>query len=55
MLHRHGIANIPRTGILAVRPDGYVGYAGSDTDAGELTEWLQVVCGPTWTTPQHGP
>jgi hypothetical protein len=43
MIHSHRLTNSPGTGILAIRPDGYVGFAGDHTDADTLTKWLGVV------------
>jgi hypothetical protein len=49
MVHSHRLTDIAGTGILAVRPDGYVGFAGDQTDADILTKWLALVC----TLPSH--
>jgi len=41
LLHVHHLASSPRSGVLAVRPDGYIGYRGMPGDA--LRRWLAHV------------
>lgn len=36
----HRLTSVPGTGLLAVRPDGYVGFSCGNADAGQLRAWL---------------
>jgi 2-polyprenyl-6-methoxyphenol hydroxylase-like FAD-dependent oxidoreductase len=40
LLAVHRLTSVPGRGVLAVRPDGYVGFRGQDTDARPLSGWL---------------
>ena len=36
----HRLTSVPGHGLIAVRPDGYVGFRGGTAGAGQLAEWL---------------
>ena len=36
----HRLTSSPGRGLIAVRPDGYVGYRGQTADISQLTSWL---------------
>jgi hypothetical protein len=36
----HRLMNVPGVGMVAVRPDGYVGFRCGIADAGQLESWL---------------
>jgi 2-polyprenyl-6-methoxyphenol hydroxylase-like FAD-dependent oxidoreductase len=36
----HRLTSSPGRGLIAVRPDGYVGFRGQTTDIGQLASWL---------------
>ncbi|MFF9815338.1 FAD-dependent monooxygenase [Streptomyces sp. NPDC014006] len=40
------LANSPGRGLLAVRPDGHVGFRSGTADPAALTGWLSLVCAP---------
>ncbi|MFD5583570.1 FAD-dependent monooxygenase [Streptomyces sp. NPDC127063] len=40
------LANSPGRGLLAVRPDGHVGFRSETADPAALTGWLSLVCAP---------
>src|SRR5690606_237871 len=42
--HVHRLTNETGTGVLAVRPDGYVGFVGDHRDWPSLADWLRLVC-----------
>lgn len=42
-VHVHRLTSHRGTGILGVRPDGYVGFRGGDTDVGQLRDWLRLL------------
>ena len=39
-VHVHRLASVPGRGLIAVRPDGYVGFRCQATEAGQLAAWL---------------
>ena len=41
-LPMHRLLDTPGTGIVAIRPDGYVGYSGDTAQPDELAAWLEV-------------
>ena len=43
LLHVHRLTSHPGRGVVAVRPDGYVGFRCGDADAGQLHHWLRLV------------
>lgn len=43
LVHTHRLADIPGTGVVAVRPDGYVGFSGDSSEERELRAWLALV------------
>ena len=53
LVHVHRIASWPGDGVLALRPDGHVGYASCRTDAAGLAAWLDLVAAPR-PAPQTG-
>ena len=40
-VHVHRLADRPGRGVLAVRPDGYVGYRSGSVDDARLGAWLR--------------
>jgi hypothetical protein len=42
----HRLIDRPGTGLLAVRPDGYIGFAGDGADEDALRSWLTLVHAP---------
>jgi 2-polyprenyl-6-methoxyphenol hydroxylase-like FAD-dependent oxidoreductase len=40
LVHVHRLASVPGRGLIAVRPDGYVGYRCRATETGQLAAWL---------------
>lgn len=42
-VHVHRILTWPGPGVVAVRPDGYVGLSSADTDVARLKRWLTYV------------
>lgn len=52
LVHVHRVANWPGTGVLAVRPDGHVGYRGGDAAGPGLGDWLAALGRPPdgWAT-----
>jgi 2-polyprenyl-6-methoxyphenol hydroxylase-like FAD-dependent oxidoreductase len=42
----HRVTSWPGRGLRAVRPDGHVGFADDDVDAGRLADWLDLVAAP---------
>jgi FAD binding domain len=51
-VHMHRLTSIPGHGVVAVRPDGYVGLLGRTVDDQQLGSWLNLVGpGPGRTTP----
>ena len=51
-VHVHRLTNVPGRGVVAVRPDGYVGLLGSTVDDRQLSSWLNLVGpGPGPATP----
>jgi hypothetical protein len=36
----HRLASVPGRGLIAVRPDGYIGFRCQATEIGQLTAWL---------------
>lgn len=43
LVHVHRVASWPGTGVLAVRPDGHVGYRSGDAAGPGLGEWLAAL------------
>jgi hypothetical protein len=43
MVHVHRLTSTPGHGLIAVRPDGHVGFRCQITDANQLTAWLAHV------------
>jgi 2-polyprenyl-6-methoxyphenol hydroxylase-like FAD-dependent oxidoreductase len=39
----HRLTNLPGTGVVIVRPDGYVGYRSNSVDHVEIERWLRLV------------
>ena len=53
-VHVHRILDWPGTGVLIVRPDGYVGFRSDSVDPGQITSWLGLVgVRPTTRTDRH--
>ncbi|HEX9042920.1 MAG TPA: FAD-dependent monooxygenase [Trebonia sp.] len=40
LLHVHRISSSPGHGLIAVRPDGYIGFRGQTVEPAQLTAWL---------------
>jgi hypothetical protein len=40
LVNVHRLASVPGRGLIAVRPDGYVGFRCQATEAGQLAAWL---------------
>jgi len=40
LVHVHRLTSVPGRGLIAVRPDGYVGFRGGTAEAGQLASWL---------------
>jgi hypothetical protein len=38
------LTNSPGRGLVAVRPDGHVGFRCGSADAAGLTGWLSLIC-----------
>jgi hypothetical protein len=36
----HRLASVPGRGLIAVRPDGYIGFRCEATEVGQLAAWL---------------
>jgi hypothetical protein len=47
----HRLTSTPGPGLVAVRPDGYVGFRGGMGNAGQLRDWLGHVGAGALTTP----
>ena len=45
-VHVHRLVDFQGTGVIAVRPDGYVGFSGDSADLHQLTSWLELVHAP---------
>ncbi|HEY1155299.1 MAG TPA: hypothetical protein VGE95_03280 [Arthrobacter sp.] len=43
LLHVHRLTSHPGAGIVAVRPDGYVGFRCGEADPVQLLDWLRLV------------
>ncbi|GGH90762.1 FAD-dependent monooxygenase [Arthrobacter liuii] len=43
LLHVHRLTSHPGRGVVAVRPDGYVGFRSSGEDPAGLRDWLRLV------------
>ncbi len=39
-VHIHALTNVPGAGVVAVRPDGYIGFRSGTVDDEQLTGWL---------------
>ena len=44
-VHVHRLTNRPGTGVIAVRPDGHVGYRSDRSDPPQLNQWLNLIGG----------
>jgi 2-polyprenyl-6-methoxyphenol hydroxylase-like FAD-dependent oxidoreductase len=44
MVRVHRLTDAPGTGLLAIRPDGYVGFSGDCADRSELSDWFDLLC-----------
>jgi hypothetical protein len=42
-VHVHRLTSVPGRGLVAVRPDGYVGFRGGTTEVHQLAAWLTRV------------
>ena len=42
-IHTHRVEDWPGRGVVAVRPDGYVGYSSAITDSKEIRSWLSTI------------
>ena len=42
-IHTHRVEDWPGRGVVAVRPDGYVGYSSAITDGEEIRSWLSTI------------
>ena len=40
MFHLHRLTSVPGRGLIAVRPDGYIGFRCQTADANQLMAWL---------------
>jgi len=45
LVHVHRLATVPGRGLIAVRPDGYIGFRGQQADAARLAAWLALIGG----------
>lgn len=52
LLHTHRLLDSPGTGVVAVRPDGYIGFTGDRTDQQLLDGWLSLTHVPLTTSRQ---
>ncbi|MDQ0767850.1 2-polyprenyl-6-methoxyphenol hydroxylase-like FAD-dependent oxidoreductase [Pseudarthrobacter defluvii] len=43
LLHVHRLVSHPGRGVVAVRPDGYVGFRCGEADPAQLLDWLRLV------------
>jgi hypothetical protein len=43
MVHVHRLTSAPGRGLMAVRPDGHVGFRCQIADANQLTDWLALM------------
>lgn len=43
LVHVHRLTSHPGRGVVAVRPDGYIGYRSGEADPRELASWLRLV------------
>jgi hypothetical protein len=43
LLHLHRLDSHPGRGVVAVRPDGYVGFRCGEPDPAQLGAWLRLV------------
>jgi 2-polyprenyl-6-methoxyphenol hydroxylase-like FAD-dependent oxidoreductase len=57
----HHLDDVPGRGVVAVRPDGFVGYRSPADDPAGLLGWLDLICArgatgprPGWSTPARG-
>ena len=42
-VHMHRLTSIPGRGVVAVRPDGYIGLLGDTVDDQQSGSWLNLV------------
>lgn len=45
LVHVHRLSSHPGRGVVAVRPDGYVGFRCGEADPGQVRDWLRLVGG----------
>lgn len=45
LIHVHRLTSHPGRGVVAVRPDGYVGFRCGEADPGQVGDWLRLVGG----------
>jgi 2-polyprenyl-6-methoxyphenol hydroxylase-like FAD-dependent oxidoreductase len=50
LIHRHRITNSPGRGLVAVRPDGYIGLRCTIAEPGQLDAWLNLIKAPRSAT-----
>jgi hypothetical protein len=50
LVHVHRVTSRPGSGLVAVRPDGHVGFRCGRADAGQLRAWLSLVAGSPTTS-----
>jgi 2-polyprenyl-6-methoxyphenol hydroxylase-like FAD-dependent oxidoreductase len=43
LLHIHRLTSVPGRGLMAIRPDGYIGFRCQVADAHQLANWLSAV------------
>lgn len=48
-VHVHRLASVPGHGMIAVRPDGYIGFRCQATEVSQLTAWLARLSGARGT------
>ncbi|WP_308929962.1 FAD-dependent monooxygenase [Arthrobacter sp. SLBN-112] len=45
LIHVHRLTSHPGRGVVAVRPDGYIGFRCGEADPGQVGDWLRLVGG----------
>ncbi len=57
LVHIHRLTSTPGRGLIAVRPDGYIGFRCQTAEASQLAAWLNLIRVPAaafaCTMPQH--
>ena len=43
LVHIHRFTSTPGRGLIAVRPDGYIGFRCQTADANQLAAWLNLI------------